>query len=124
MNTTPNSQVVLSASTLTGDQVTNRSGEELGKIQEIMLDANHGRIAYAVLSFGGFLGLGNKLFAIPWDMLSLNVRDKCFILDVTKQQLENAPGFDKDAWPSFADSSFHESTYKHWGRKPYWQTAS
>src|ERR1051325_8418689 len=94
---------VMSAGTLSGDRVRNSAGEDLGKIEEIMLDVPSGRVAYAVLSFGGFLGMGNKLFAVPWQALTLNERDHEFILNVEKQQLENAPGFDKDNWPDMAD---------------------
>jgi hypothetical protein len=93
----------MSAGTLTGDRVRNSAGEDLGKIEDIMLDVPSGRVAYAVLSFGGFLGMGNKLFAVPWLALTLNERDKEFILNVDKQQLETAPGFDKDNWPDMAD---------------------
>ena len=63
---------VMSASSLTGDRVVNLAGEDIGKINEIMIDTPTGRIAYAVLSFGGFLGMGDKLFAIPWSRLSLD----------------------------------------------------
>ncbi len=63
---------VLSASTLTGDRVRNAAGEDLGKVEEIMLDVPGGRIAYAVLSFGGMLGIGDKLFAVPWSALRLD----------------------------------------------------
>lgn len=111
---------VLSAGTITGDRVVNPQGQDLGTIHEIMLDVHHGKIAYAVLSFGGFLGLGNKLFAIPWDMLTIDPPDHSFVLDVRKEQLEGAEGFDKANWPSFADESFHERVYGHWGRTPYW----
>ena len=60
----------LSASTLKGDKVVNRAGEDLGKIEELMIDLRDGRIAFAVLSFGGFLGMGDKLFAIPWQAIN------------------------------------------------------
>ena len=63
---------VMSAETLIGDSVVNSAGEDLGDIKAIMLDVTTGRIAYAVLSFGGFLGVGNKLFAIPWTALTLD----------------------------------------------------
>lgn len=112
--------LVLSAGTITGDKVRNPQGQDLGKIHELMLDVHHGRIAYAVLSFGGFLGMGNKLFAIPWDMLTLDAPNHCFVLDVSKEQLDKAKGFDKDRWPNFADESFHETTYGYWGQRPYW----
>lgn len=111
---------VLSASTIIGDRVHSPAGEDLGKIHEVMLDMNSGRIAYAVLSFGGFLGMGDKLFAIPWEMLTLDAPNHSFVLDVTKEQLEGAQGFDKNNWPDFASDAFHEETYRHWGRTPYW----
>src|SRR5579863_6271619 len=87
---------VLAAGTLAGDRVRNSAGEDLGKVDEIMIDVPSGKVAYAVLSFGGFLGIGNKLFALPWAALTLDEDEKCFILNVDKQKLEQAPGFDKD----------------------------
>jgi len=116
-------QSVISAGTVTGDSVVNRKNEDLGKIEEIMLDPTSGRIAYAVLSFGGFLGMGDKLFAIPWSALELDTINKRFILDTPKQKLETAPGFDKDNWPDMADRAWGESVYTHYGQRPYWLTA-
>jgi sporulation protein YlmC with PRC-barrel domain len=114
---------VLAASTLAGDEVKNSAGEDLGKVDEIMIDIPTGRVAYAVLSFGGFLRMGNKLFAVPWDVLKVDEDRKCFILDVEKSRLENAPGFDKDNWPDMADSSWGTQIYNYYGRTPYWQAA-
>jgi sporulation protein YlmC with PRC-barrel domain len=94
---------VLSAATLTGDRVRNPAGEDLGKIEEIMLDVPTGRVAYAVVSFGGFLGIGDKLFAVPWRALTLNERDHEFVLNVDRRRLEEAPGFDRDNWPDMTD---------------------
>lgn len=111
---------VLSASSICKDSVRNRDGEDLGNVHELMIDLTTGRIAYAVLSFGGFLGMGDKLFAIPFAALNIDSENKCFVLDVDKGKLENAEGFDKDNWPNFADDSFHSRTYSHWGQKPYW----
>src|SRR5690349_10072375 len=85
---------VLSASTLAGDRVRNSRGDDLGKVDEIMIDIPSGRVAYAVLSFGGVMRMGNKLFAVPWNALRVDEDDKCFILDVDKRTLESAPGFD------------------------------
>ena len=110
----------LSASTIKGDKVVNRSGEDLGKIEELMVDLQDGRIAYAVLSFGGFLGMGNKLFAIPWKALSLKLHEHAFILDVDKEILEKAEGFDKDHWPT-TDREWLSSMYNYYGYQPYWQ---
>src|SRR5215212_4983254 len=94
---------VMAASDFEGEDVVNRQGETLGDIEEIMLDVRSGRIAYAVLSAGGFLGIGEKYFAIPWSALTLDTDRKCFILDVDKDRLLKAPGFDRDHWPSMAD---------------------
>jgi hypothetical protein len=73
-----------------------------------------------VLSYGGMLGMGGKLFAVPWSALTVDQDEKCFILDVDKRTLETAPGFDKDNWPDMADNTWGEEIYKHYGRSPYW----
>jgi sporulation protein YlmC with PRC-barrel domain len=114
------SWTVLSAGTLCGDSVVNAANEKLGKIEEIMLDVHRGTIAYAVLSFGGLLGMGDKLFAIPWSALRVDVGEKRFILNVDKKTLEAAPGFDKDHWPNMADQSWAAGVFSHYGAKPTW----
>jgi len=111
---------VMSAGSLTGDRVVNSRGEDIGKIDEIMIDTPTGRVAYAVLSFGGFLGMGDKLFAIPWSMLSLDEGNKVFRLDIDKERLKRAPGFDKDHWPDMADRTWGTSVYQYYGASPYW----
>ncbi len=118
---TENYRRVMSAGTLTGDRVRNSAGEDLGKIEELMLDVSNGRVAYAVLSFGGFLGMVSKLFAIPWEALTLNEREHEFILNVDKDRLERAPGFDKDNWPDMADPEFGRQVYGYYGYQPYWE---
>jgi len=111
---------VMDADTLIGDNVVNAAGESLGEIKAIMLDVTSGRVAYAVLSFGGFLGMGNKLFAIPWSALTLDAGEKRFILNVSKDLLENAPGFDKDHWPSMADTTWATQLHSYYNVTPYW----
>ena len=111
---------VMSASSLTGDKVINSAGEDIGKINEIMIDTPTGRVAYAVLSFGGFLGMGDKLFAIPWNRLSLDEDNKCFLLDIDKETLKRAPGFDKDNWPDMGDQTWGTEIYKYYKSDPYW----
>ncbi|NMG36789.1 PRC-barrel domain containing protein [Azoarcus sp. TTM-91] len=114
---------VMAAGTLQGDAVVNADGEDLGKIKEIMIDVPSGQVAYAVLSSGGFLGLGDRLYAIPWTALALDVGRKCFVLDVDAERLKNAPGFDKDHWPSMADSTWAKEVHAYYGRRAYWQPA-
>lgn len=100
------SGLVLSASTISGDSVHNAAGDNLGDIKDLMIDVNTGKVAYAVLSFGGWLGMGDKLFALPWTAFRVDTAKKCLILNVPKERFKDAPGFDKDHWPNFADSAF------------------
>ena len=112
--------LVLSASTLKGDKVVNHQGEDLGKIEELMIDLDRGRIAYAVLSFGGFLGMGDKLFAIPWQAFGVDTDGKRLVLKADKELLKKAPGFDKSNWPNMADPAWGATVYGYYGYKPYW----
>jgi len=97
---------LMGADTLIGEDVYNRQNESLGDIKEIMIDMARGQIAYAVLSFGGLMGMGDKLFAVPWQSLELDTNNKRFILDASKDHLKAAPGFDKDNWPDMASADF------------------
>ena len=109
---------LMGADTLVGNDVYNQEGEDLGDIKEIMLDMRNGKVGYAVLSFGGFLGMGEKLFAVPWDALTLDTENKRFVLNVEKDRLKNAPGFDKDNWPDMADQSWAKEIHSYYGRSP------
>jgi sporulation protein YlmC with PRC-barrel domain len=112
---------VMAASTLEGDSVVNSQGDSLGDIKAIMIDVPNGRVAYAVLAFGGFLGMGEKLFAIPWSAMTLDADEKHFILDIPEEQLKQAPGFDKKHWPSMADQAWGTQIHSFYGRRPYWE---
>jgi sporulation protein YlmC with PRC-barrel domain len=112
---------VLTASTLEGDRVKNSAGEDLGKVDEIMIDLPSGRVAYVVVSYGGVLRMGNKLFAVPWEAFKIDEDEKAMILDVDKQRLENAPGFDKDNWPDMADRTWAVSIHRYYGTETGWE---
>ena len=111
---------LMGASTLNGDDVVDDNGDALGKIKEIMLDMRNGKVGYAVMSFGSFLGMGEKLFAVPWNALKLDAEHKRFVLKVSKDQLKNAPGFDKDKWPNMADQVWASSINTYYKTKPYY----
>lgn len=115
---------VQSASTLEGFRVRSRDNQDLGTIEELMIDPASGRVAYAVLCFGGFLGFGDKLFAVPWGMFKLKPEDRVFVLDVDRDVLENAPGFDADDWPDFGDEHWGAEIHTYYGRQPYWSFSS
>jgi sporulation protein YlmC with PRC-barrel domain len=109
------------ADDLIGKSVVNSSNENLGKIEDIVVDAGSGRILYGVLSFGGFLGMGDKLFAIPWESMQLPPDAKNLVLNVSKDRLKTAEGFDKNNWPNFADEQWATKTHKYYEQTPYWQ---
>jgi len=114
---------VLGTTTLTGANVRNPAGENLGRIEDIMIDLAAGRIVYAVLSFGGLFGIGNKFFILPWSALSFDSPRNEFILDIKREVLEKGPGFDKDTWPDFTDPSYGADIHRHYGKTPYWESA-
>src|SRR5688500_13090493 len=109
------------ADTLIGEDVYSHRDEDLGDIKEIMLDMNSGKVAYAVLAFGGVMGMGRKLFAVPWNALKLDTENKRFILKADKERLESAPGFDKDDWPGMADPTWQNTTHSFYGTSSYTQ---
>jgi sporulation protein YlmC with PRC-barrel domain len=109
---------LMGANTLSGTDVYNQKDEYLGDIKEIMLNMRTGRISYAVLSNGGILSLGEKLFAVPWEALKLDTENKRFALNVDKDRLEGAPGFDKDNWPDMADTTWAQGVNSFYGVNP------
>ena len=106
---------LMGADTLNGNDVYNSDGEDLGDIKEFMIEMSTGKVAYAVLSFGGMLGMGDKLFAVPWKALTLDTANKRFTLNVPKESMKGAPGFDKDHWPSMADDTWARGVHRFYG---------
>ena len=114
---------VVPASKIIGETVVNRQNENVGKIHELVIDARKNRIFYAVLSFGGFLGMGNKLFAMPWEAFEFSATENKLILNVDKEKLKAAPGFDKgDKWPDFKDTLWGESIYNYYDYPLPWKS--
>lgn len=106
---------LMGAGTLLGEDVYNGKGEKLGHIKEIMLKMSNGMVAYAVLSFGGILGMGDKLFVVPWEALTLDTENKRFVLNVEKERLQSAPGFDKEEWPDLTDPESMGKVHSFYG---------
>jgi sporulation protein YlmC with PRC-barrel domain len=97
---------IVKASDVTGVKVKNMAKEHLGEINEIVINKTSGKVSYLVLDFGGILGFGNKFFAMPWSLFTYDTEEDCFLLNLDKERLKNAPGFDKDHWPYFVGSEF------------------
>ena len=108
------------ASSVIGTRVVNPNGDSLGEIKEVVFDPCTGRVAYAVVSFGGFLGMGEKLFAIPFSAFEYNLTKNRYELDVSEERLKQAPGFDPDHWPAM-EEKWSREVYKYYERSPYWE---
>jgi len=104
-----------------GSKVINLKGESLGKIEDLVVDIDTGRIAYAVLDSGGFLGIGSKLFPVPWESLAALPSEGIFFLNQSKEQMEKAPAFEKKNLPDVGDMRWGEGILKHYGVPGYEQ---
>ncbi len=107
------------ASKLIGMSIQNPEGKGVGSINDLVIDADTGRIEYAAVTYGGFLGIGNKMFAVPFEAFQFrtarnDVNERVLVLDVTQAQLEGSIGFDEDNWPNFADESFTQDLYRRY----------
>jgi len=115
------SNAPVKATSIIGTNVFNPNGDSLGEVKEVVIDPNSGRVAYVVVSFGGFLTMGEKLFAIPFSSFKYNIEKNEYILDIPKERLEKAPGFDANQWPSMANEKWNREIYKYYDRSPYWE---
>lgn len=106
----------LSATSLIGDNIKNSQGESLGDLKDLMIDLGTGNVGYAVVAFGGILGMGEKLFAVPWKALRVDHPNECLILDVPKERLKDAPGFEKDNWPNLSDPTITKQLSAYYQR--------
>jgi len=109
------------ATSIIGTRVVNAKTESLGEIKEIVIDPKTGRVAYVVVAFGGFLTMGEKLFAIPFSAFDYNLTNNEYVLHVPKERLERAPGFDSTHWPAMSDEKWNRDVYTFYGRAPYWE---
>ena len=105
----------LTATSIIGDKVENSSGEDLGTIDNLMINIRTGRVEYAVLEYGSFLGIGGKLFAVPFAELRVDPGKRVFIVNRDKDYLRMSPGFDKDHWPDTNDHTYYGDVDSYWG---------
>jgi len=111
---------VIESSRIIGCGVQNLARENVGKIEDLVIDLREGRVCCAILSFGGFLGIGEKHFPVPLTALSYRADDKTWVMDVDKEALKNAPSFDKGTMPDLRDRDYLGGVYSHYGYEPYW----
>jgi PRC-barrel domain len=111
---------LISAGKVQGTHVYNTQGESLGELEDVMIDKRSGKIAYAVMSFGGFLGVGNDYHPLPWNTLKYDTRQGGYVVGLTKQQLEGAPRFARNENPAWGDRSFEQRIHDFYRAPPYW----
>jgi hypothetical protein len=111
---------LISADKVAGTPVENPQGDGLGHIQDVMIDKVSGRVGYAVLKYGSFLGIGGKLFAVPWDILEYDPARNAYVIDLPKERLANAPSFDEKRWPDMADRNWGAQIHDYYGSSADW----
>ena len=111
---------LISSEKVAGSKVENTNGDNLGHIEEIMIDKVSGRVGYAVLNYGSFLGMGGKLFALPWDILKYDTQRDAYVIGIPAERLKNAPSFEAGAWPDFDDRSYDKQLHDYYGSSADW----
>jgi sporulation protein YlmC with PRC-barrel domain len=111
---------LIGATQVQGTAVYNTAGEKFGSIEDVMIDKISGRIAYAVLSFGGFLGVGGRYYPLPWEKLTYDKAQGGYVVDVDRATLEGAPSYADEQAASWDDQAWGKQVYEHYGARPYW----
>jgi PRC-barrel domain len=111
---------VISASKVTGTNVYNTDGEHLGEIHDVMLDKRSGKIAYAVMAFGGFLGIGERYHPLPWPTLKYDTRQEGYVVGLTIDQLKGGPTYAADEVPAWGDRAYESRIHDYYKTAPYW----
>ena len=105
---------------IVGTRVLTLKFEDAGKVEEVAIDVHTGRIAYLVISFGGVLGIGEKLYAVPWKSVQYHRDLNAYLLNVTPEQIEHAPGFERETWPPLSDPAWNQRIHDYYNVPPYW----
>ena len=114
------SNPLIAGARVAGTEVYNAAGDHLGEIYDVMLDKQTGKVAYAIMSFGGFLGLGEKYHPIPWSVLDFDSDRGGYVIPLTKDKLEAAPMYDSEGEPDWDDKAYGKRVHDYYGTMPYW----
>lgn len=120
MDTVQETSTLIAANKVQGTAVYNTAGENLGSIQDMMIDKKSGNVAYAIMSFGGFLGIGNKYHPLPWSMLKYDTGKGGYVVNLSRSVLEKAPNYAADSSPAWGDREYETSIHDYYGVSPYW----
>lgn len=111
---------LIAASQVNGTAVYNARGERLGTVEDVMIDKVSGQVRYAVLSFGGFLGIGDRHYPLPWSVLNYDINQGGYLVHLDKETLENAPSYGENEAVSWDDPTWGRSVYDYYKADPYW----
>jgi sporulation protein YlmC with PRC-barrel domain len=114
MTTTTSTHDVISSDRVEGTTVYNTAGEKLGTIDDLMIDKISGQVRYAVMEFGGFLGMGTDRYPIPWNMLEYDTSQEGYVVPLDKAKLEGAPRYADDSVPDY-DDTYRGTVDKYYG---------
>jgi hypothetical protein len=111
---------LIAADKVEGTPVKNSRGDSLGSIERVMLDKQSGKVAYAIMSFGGFLGIGESRHPLPWSVLHYDTSLDAYRVDIDKEKLKGAPTFMPDDEVDWADETWARGVHDYYGVRPYW----
>jgi hypothetical protein len=120
METTTETTALISASKVNGSAVYNTAGESIGKIYDLMIDKVGGKVAYAVMSFGGFLGMGDSYHPLPWSLLRYDPGIGGYVVNISKEKLQGGPNYAAGSDPAWGDRAYDQKVYGYYGSPPFW----
>lgn len=112
---------LISSEKVEGTAVMNRQGEKIGTIESVMIEKRSGKVAYAVMSFGGFLGIGNRHHPVPWNTLVYDTNLRGYVIDADRARLEGAPAYEGGETPDWSDRRWGQRVHEYYGTRPYWE---
>ena len=118
---TDESSSLISSDKVEGTAVYDRGGEKLGSIHSVMIDKISGKVAYAVMSFGGFLGMGDSYHPLPWHVLTYDTGQGGYVVDLDRNKLEEAPTYATSETPNWSDRRWGQQVHDYYGSRPYWE---
>ena len=118
---TDESSSLIPSDKVEGTAVYDRGGEKLGSIHSVMIDKISGKVAYAVMSFGGFLGMGDSYHPLPWHVLTYDTGQGGYVVDLDRNKLEGAPTYGTSETPNWSDRRWGQQVHDYYGARPYWE---
>ena len=120
MDNVRETSTLIAANKVAGTDVFNAAGDRMGSIHELMIDKESGQIAFAIMAFGGFLGIGNSYRPLPWSLLRYDKNVGGYVVDIKDNELEDAPSYAVGAQPAWGDPDYERKLHDYYGAHPPW----